>query len=88
MGNHISIMFSSVLILESFRRSSVSVDPELVQSYVQSLVVTPASPQGSASQDLPPSYENLVFEPSNYPKEVTETPPPCYEEVVMEKERL
>ena len=81
-------MLSNVLIFENSRRSSVSVDPELVRSYVQSLVVTPASPQGSASQDLPPSYENLVFEPSNYPKEVTETPPPCYEEVVMEKERL
>ena len=81
-------MLSIVLMFESFRRSSVSVDPELVRSYVQSLVVTPASPQGPALEDLPPSYENLVFEPSNYPKEVTETPPPCYEEVVMEKESL
>jgi vacuolar-type H+-ATPase subunit I/STV1 len=72
------------------RRRSVSVDPELVRSYVQSLVVNPApdSPQGPASPDFPPSYENLVFEPSSYPKEVTETPPPCYEEVVIEKERL
>ena len=78
----------SVLKLENFRRRSLSVDPELVRSYVQSLVVTPASPQGPVSPDLPPSYENLVFEPSSYPKEVTETPPPCYEEVVMEKERL
>jgi len=66
----------------------VSVDPELVRSYVQSLEATPASPPGLASpdlSDLPPSYEDLVPE---YSKCVTETPPPCYEEVVTEKESL
>ena len=72
---------------DNFRR--VSVDPELVRSYVQSLEATPASPPGLASPDLgdlPPSYEELV---SEYSKRVTaETPPPCYEEVVTEKESL
>merc|ERR1711971_1007808 len=47
----------------------VSVDPELVRSYVQSLEATPASPPGLASpdlSDLPPSYEDLVPEYSKW----------------------
>lgn len=72
------------LNLDDFRR--ISADPELVRSYIQSLVGSPAP--GPASPDLPPSYEDLVSEQEEYPKGVTETPPPCYEEVVSEKESL
>ena len=79
-------MLIIISVDDNFRR--VSVDPELVRSYVQSLEATPVSPMSPASpdlSDLPPSYDDLVPE---YSKNVTETPPPCYEEVVTEKVRL